>query len=212
VPRATDTCVASQYLPEQIPSRYKPTCSPSGFISFPTPSWRKLLGCDLAHGFVHVDALQRTSVDRIYCAGEATGIGGVDKAQIEGRIAALAACGETAQARALIPSRDRQIRFVHCLRKAFELRDQLRSLTADETIVCRCEDVTHGAISTCLSWREAKLHTRCGMGPCQGRICSPAARFLYGWEMPAPRPPLFPVHTATLAKERQENDVLTPSK
>ena len=47
--------------------------------------------------------------------------------------------------------------------------------------------------------REAKLHTRCGMGPCQGRICGAAGEFLLGWTTPTPRPPLFPVEVATLA-------------
>jgi hypothetical protein len=42
------------------------------------------------------------------------------------------------------------------------------------------------------SWRSAKLHTRCGMGPCQGRVCGPAAEFLFGWKPESVRPPLFP--------------------
>ena len=47
--------------------------------------------------------------------------------------------------------------------------------------------------------REAKLHTRCGMGPCQGRICAPATAFLFGWEGDSVRPPILPAAMRTLA-------------
>jgi len=75
----------------------------------------------------------------------------------------------------------------------------------EATIVCRCEDVTHGEIRTCDSWREAKLHTRCGMGPCQGRICGSAAEFLYGWRRPVPRPPILPVPVEALAARIEDS-------
>jgi hypothetical protein len=40
-----------------------------------------------------------------------------------------------------------------------------------DTIVCRCEDVTFGTLQRHRGWHAAKLETRCGMGPCQGRMC-----------------------------------------
>jgi NADPH-dependent 2,4-dienoyl-CoA reductase/sulfur reductase-like enzyme len=170
-----------------------------GYHLVPNTELAQLLGCDLESGFVVVDESQQTSVKGIYCAGESTGIGGVDKAQIEGRIAALTIAGQLDQARALFKSRDRQMRFARQLAAAFGLRAELRTVPTDDTLVCRCEDVPHSALAPCASWREAKLHTRCGMGPCQGRICGPAAEFLFGWKAPAPRPPLFPADVATLA-------------
>lgn len=174
-----------------------------GFHLIPNTELAQLLHCEIEAGFVRVDTLQQTSVKSIYCIGEATGIGGVEKAQIEGRIAALAASGRPEEARILSAARDRQMRFVQSLQAAFTLRPELRNhlcaQIGDNTIVCRCEDVVHGSLKICRSWREAKLHTRCGMGPCQGRICGPATRFLYGWEAPGLRPPLFPVSVATLA-------------
>ena len=50
----------------------------------------------------------------------------------------------------------------------------------DETLVCRCENVTAGAIREaaamgCLGLNQLKAYTRCGMGPCQGRMCAPTA-------------------------------------
>lgn len=170
-----------------------------GFHLVPNTELAQLLQCELEHGYVRVNELQQTSVSGIYCIGEPTGIGGSDKALVEGRIAALAVTGKVDQARTLFRFRERQMRFARNLAAAFVLRDELRHLPMDDTWVCRCEDVPHSALAQCNSWREAKLHTRCGMGPCQGRICGPAAEFLFGWKAPAPRPPLFPVEVATLA-------------
>jgi D-hydroxyproline dehydrogenase subunit alpha len=164
-----------------------------GFHLVPNTELAQLLHCQLERGYVKVNDFQQTSTGHIYGVGEIAGIGGAEKAQVEGRIAALASAGRTAEARALFPARDRWIRFARELDAAFALRDELRVLAGDSTIVCRCEDVTRNQLAGCRSWREARLHTRCGMGPCQGRICGPATQFLFGWAVPAPRPPLFPV-------------------
>jgi len=85
--------------------------------------------------------------------------------------------------------------------RAFALRSELRALAEAETIVCRCEDVTHAELEGRSSWREAKLHTRCGMGACQGRVCGGASEFLYGWQNTGARPPVYPATVATLAAE-----------
>ena len=47
---------------------------------------------------------------------------------------------------------------------------------SDETLVCRCEEVTAGHIREmaglgCLGPNQTKFFSRCGMGPCQGRVC-----------------------------------------
>jgi len=182
-----------------------------GFHLVPNTELAQLLECRLETGYVGVDALQRTSVENIYAVGEITGIGGVEKALAEGRIAALAAAGRTAEARTLLSTRDRWMRFARRLDAAFALREELRVLPENETIVCRCEDVAHKDLAPCRSWREAKLHTRCGMGPCQGRICGPATQFLFGWAAPAPRPPLFPVEVSTLADTLLHETVSGPA-
>jgi hypothetical protein len=70
--------------------------------------------------------------------------------------------------------------------------------------------VQYDSLAQCHSWREAKLHTRCGMGPCQGRICAPASEFLFGWNAPVPRPPLFPVEVEALAHAADEVASVTP--
>ena len=48
------------------------------------------------------------------------------------------------------------------------------------------------------SKREAKLHTRAGMGPCQGRVCGPALKHLMGWKEDTIRPPIFPASVHAL--------------
>jgi len=172
----------------------------SGYHLVPNTELAQLLDCEIESGYVRVDELQQTSVSGVYCAGELTGIGGVEKAKIEGRIAGLAASGQVEEARTLLGQRDRQIGFARGLSAAFALRDELRMLATSSTLVCRCEDVDYEALAQCGSWREGKLHTRCGMGPCQGRICGPATEFLFGWKLPAPRPPVFPVDVGVLAQ------------
>ena len=175
-----------------------------GYHLVPNTELAQLLQCDLDSGYVRVNELQQSSVSGIYCVGEVTGIGGVDKAKVEGRIAGLAASGRIDLGKALFGERDRQMLFARNLSAAFALRDELRTLATSNTLVCRCEDVPYEAVAQCNSWREAKLHTRCGMGPCQGRICGPATEFLLGWKAPAPRPPLFPVNVEILAHEAEE--------
>ena len=175
-----------------------------GYHLVPNTELAQLLQCDLESGYVRVDEQQQSSVSGIYCIGELTGIGGVDKAKVEGEIAAMAASGRIDRARSMTSQRDRHARFARELSAAFALRQELRSLATSSTLVCRCEDVPYDAVAQCNSWREAKLHTRCGMGPCQGRICGPATEFLFDWKAPAPRPPLFPVEVKKLIHEEQE--------
>ena len=169
-----------------------------GFHLVPNTELAVLLGCRLEDGFVATDDGLQTSVADVYCAGEPTGIGGVELSQLEGQIAALAACGRTDEARKLAMRRRGKLGFVRALAAACRLDPALRSLATEETIVCRCEDVCMGALRARANWRDAKLHTRCGMGPCQGRICGPATDFLFGWPADSVRPPMFPSLVASL--------------
>ncbi|HSU24749.1 MAG TPA: FAD/NAD(P)-binding oxidoreductase [Pyrinomonadaceae bacterium] len=169
-----------------------------GYHLVPNLELAMMLGCNIADGSVAVDELQDTSIENVYCAGEPTGIAGVDSAVVEGTIAGLAATGEIGAARKLFAKRDKARRFGEAMNRAFELRDELRSLARDETIVCRCEDVEYGRLTEFDNFREAKLQTRCGMGPCQGRVCGAATEFLFGWERPIVRPPIFPVKIGDL--------------
>ncbi len=173
-----------------------------GFGLVPNLELPAILGCAFGTASTLVDDRQRTTVPDVYCAGEATGIGGLDAALLEGEIAGLAASGRPDGARALFRARDRARQFARSMEAAFAPRDELRRLARPDTIVCRCEDVTAGALAGRTSWVDAKLQTRCGMGPCQGRICGGATGFLYGWPRGSIRPPIFPVGVASLAASR----------
>lgn len=169
-----------------------------GFGLLPVLESAALLGCEVGGGKVLVDAQQRTSVAGVWAAGEATGIGGVDKALAEGRIAGLAASGQL-PTRADERERARARDFAALLAHTFAPDAALASLCRPDTIVCRCEDVPAGALAPHADWRSAKLQTRAGMGPCQGRVCGAACQVLYGWDAAGIRPPVFPVSAATLA-------------
>jgi len=169
-----------------------------GFHLVPNLELAQLLACEIADGAVHVDEFQQTSVPQVYAAGESTGIGGLELSLVEGEIAGLAAAGKREEAKSLFPERAKQRRFADLLNRTFALRDELKTLAALDTIVCRCEDVSFDRLRAHDSWRVAKLQTRCGMGPCQGRICGSAVEFLFDWKAESVRPPILPVKVESL--------------
>ena len=172
-----------------------------GFHLVPNVELAELLGCVLERGSVRVDEFQQTSVPQVYAAGEATGIGGLELSLVEGEIAGLAVAGKHDDARRLFPAREKQQRFASLLNRTFALRAELKQLATPETIVCRCEDVTFASVQAHDSWRAAKLQTRCGMGPCQGRVCGGAIEFLFGWRAESVRPPILPVRIDSLIRK-----------
>jgi D-hydroxyproline dehydrogenase subunit alpha len=187
-----------------------------GWGLVPNVGLAQLLGCtlDLQHGHpeVAVDALQHTSQPGIWAAGECCGIAGVESARVQGRLAGLSAladanAGANADAagsvlrvpQSLRRSRADGQRYAEALRRAFTLTDPVRRLARPDTLVCRCEDVPRALLEDCDGWLDAKLQTRCGMGPCQGRVCGPATYELFGWQPASPRHLLVPARLDTLA-------------
>lgn len=83
----------------------------------------------------------------------------------------------------------------------------------DDTILCRCEEVTAGAVRTAVDHgapgpNQVKSFLRSGMGPCQGRVCGLAVASVIAERSGKPpqsvdyyriRPPLKPLHLAELA-------------
>lgn len=165
----------------------------------PNSELARLIGCECdAGGFVRVDECCRTSVEGVWCCGEPTGIGGETKAIAEGEAAAYAALGKPIPnlvLRRVEAGRELAIRLKRC----FPVPEWS---CAEETLVCRCEDVSLGELKAARTQREAKLATRCGMGACQGRVCGPIARHLLGFELNRPQSPLVPVRLAEMAPDR----------
>ncbi|MEP6619909.1 MAG: FAD/NAD(P)-binding oxidoreductase [bacterium] len=171
-------------------------CCAQGLM--PNTELARLLGCVIERGAVVVDDHQQTSQARVYCVGESTGVGGVDLALVEGELAGLAAAGSTVDVELLRYRRAPLSRIAAQMAHAFALRDELRSVVTSDTIVCRCEDVAAASLDPRWSMRQAKLYTRVGMGPCQGRVCGGALEFLHGWSPDAVRIPNEPALLSTI--------------
>lgn len=168
-----------------------------------------------------VDAHGRSSRDGVWIAGDGAGIGGVLDAEPGGRLAALDAArflgrldGDAFEQKAATDRRrragNRKARqFIDALDPP---RDPATGLD-DETIVCRCEGLTAGALRTVIRGgvdepNRVKTATRCGMGSCQGRICGNLLTQLIARETGRPeeqigalriRPPLKPVPLGAFA-------------
>ncbi|HET7602635.1 MAG TPA: FAD/NAD(P)-binding oxidoreductase [Gemmatimonadales bacterium] len=170
----------------------------AGFGLVPNTELAQLAGCAVEDGRVRVNERQETSVPGILAAGETTGIAGADAALVEGRIAGSMAAGRAASEELPLARRAGQQQFAAALQRDFALRRELLSLASPETIICRCEDVRRSALDASWDARHAKLMTRAGMGPCQGRVCAPAMAALFGWDFPAVRLPALPASVAAL--------------
>ncbi|MEJ8849012.1 FAD/NAD(P)-binding oxidoreductase [Variovorax rhizosphaerae] len=174
-----------------------------GFGLVPNTELGRMLGCAVTAQpgglALNVNANQATSVPNIFAAGECTGIGGSERALLQGAIAGHSAVGRAIPAEGQREELARWDAFAAQLHRRFSPGEQIRTLTQPDTVFCRCEDVPFGALAGRSDWNDAKLHTRCGMGACQGRVCGAAAQFLLGWSPATPRPPLTPARAATLA-------------
>jgi NADPH-dependent 2,4-dienoyl-CoA reductase/sulfur reductase-like enzyme len=132
------------------------------------------------------DAWGVSSVPNILVAGDGAGIGGALAATCAGRIAALGAvCAlgkidVATRDTAAAPWRAAQARY-NAVRPLLDtLYRPLPKQLDDATLVCRCEEVTAGQLRTAarigaLGMNQLKAFTRCGMGPCQGRMCGATA-------------------------------------
>jgi NADPH-dependent 2,4-dienoyl-CoA reductase/sulfur reductase-like enzyme len=186
-----------------------------GFHLVPNTELAALLGCTIADGVVQVDSHQQTSLAGIYCAGEPTGVAGVDAALLQGEVAGLAAAGLHHRAARLRARRDAEAAFGRAMTRAFALRPELLCLAKPDTVVCRCEDIRFAALQAQASshsgWTEAKLQTRCGMGACQGRVCGPALEAIFGWRNHSIRSPLFPIPVAAMCSAPlNQNEISIP--
>ncbi|GAA1297904.1 FAD/NAD(P)-binding oxidoreductase [Planotetraspora silvatica] len=132
---------------------------------------------------VVVDDLQRSSVDGVYVAGEATGVGGAALAVAEGRLSALALSASLRRpaTAAVVRRLQRAIRrgrkFAAAMHRAYPVPGAWTEWLAEPTLVCRCEEVSYGdLLRACHDLgaedaRTLKMLARPGMGWCQGRMC-----------------------------------------
>ena len=204
-------------------------CASYGFV--PAAQVTSMLGCEHRYdankgGWVPLhDESMQTSVPGIFVAGEIAGIGGAHAAMAEGSLAGLNAArriGKTVNdAGVTAATRDRaQHRaFAALVSDVFAVKPRVHDVISDDTLVCRCEEVTAGEIrGAAAAWgadvNYVKGVTRCGMGYCQGRICGGVveeltARALGGNRGEVGRfrvrPPLKPVTVGELAQLAGQN-------
>ena len=141
------------------------------------------------------DDAMRTTVEHLYVAGDGAGISGAAAAAVEGRLAGLAAAWDLGKLTAadyavkagpLKAALAKAQRFGIQMSKMMTPKAGLLDAVTPETVVCRCEDVTRGEIEDTVKAgafevNQLKSWTRCGMGPCQGRMCGDtAARLVAG--------------------------------
>jgi NADPH-dependent 2,4-dienoyl-CoA reductase/sulfur reductase-like enzyme len=146
------------------------------------------LGCEHARDEAQrcwrpaLDAWGNTSLDGIAVAGDGGGIAGAEAAALAGRIAGIEAVHRLgkldAGARAAPLRRELSTHLAvrPLLDVLFRPSPEILNPPDAATIVCRCEEVTAGAIRDAVSLgatgpNQAKAYLRCGMGPCQGRLC-----------------------------------------
>ncbi len=148
-------------------------------------------GCDLEYRenkggwVVKVDETLESSSQSVYAVGEITGIAGAKKSFIQGKLAAMSilkkmgkinARNRKKETQTLISLDHHQAEYASFLNHLCQVPVSAYAAIPDETMICRCEEITMGTIKKNI--REGfdtigslKKATRCGMGRCQGRIC-----------------------------------------
>lgn len=174
----------------------------------------------------------RTSLPGMFCAGDGAGIRGADAAEISGALAGYAIARDAgALAGDRFARRTRSLRwrerllgpFSDAVSQLMALRPAQVAAVEPGTIVCRCEDVTRREIDAAFDdgardVNQLKHFTRCGMGPCQGRMCGDVAAELLALRVGArqavgywtARPPLRPVALADMSGPFTYDDIPIP--
>jgi thioredoxin reductase len=170
----------------------------------------------------------QTSLPGIFAAGDGIGIGGASAASTRGELAAIGIAMDAglmsaaAADRAASPLRDRlskELAVRGLLDAIYQPRSEIIR-PADETIVCRCEELTAGEVRATaqvgnVSLDRIKSVTRAGMGPCQGRQCGYTVAHIVAEAKAQPvseigfyrvRPPLKPLTLGELASLETDND------
>jgi thioredoxin reductase len=165
-------------------------------------------------GAVAVDEEQCTDIPGLWAAGETTGIGGAALSLAEGEIAGRSAAAKlhgTATSANIdaLRTRRRLRAFAQVIEAAYAPppASVWAARIDDETVLCRCEEVTAASVREAVSelgatdLRTVKLLTRAGMGWCQGRICGPGVAGVSGCPQTSANTPFArPVPLGVLAE------------
>lgn len=194
-----------------------------------------MLGCvfkfdDLQRAYLpEKNAAGLSSIEGVYLVGDGAGIMGADAAELSGERSAWdllikrGVCRDDAE-----PVRSRLQHLDQCLKQisrfrvgletAFPNPDNWIAHLKDDTIVCRCEEISFGDIRQAIAESDIrevnrlKALSRAGMGRCQGRMCAQSSAeilaHLSGQTLSAVgrlrgQPPLKPVPVHALAAASQ---------
>ena len=167
-----------------------------GYGLVPSVELKRLVGCkhrydpDLG-GWIPVrNEDMETSVPGVFAVGDGAGAAGSSVAMFEGRIAGISIARSLGHLSSEEAAK-RKKPYLSDMKKIRRLRDALDrisyprpglfELAHDDTIICRCEELTLGDIKNAIGkgtieMNELKRITRMGMGRCQGRMCAPAVQ------------------------------------
>lgn len=202
-----------------------------GFV--PRIELAQLAGCALEYSapmggwYPRVSAEGESSVPTVWIAGDGGGIAGAKAAEWMGELVALSiaqrrqsipAGEDTGRRTALLARLRKWNRFRGVLERAYPIRPGLTSLAKEDTLVCRCEDlslakVLEGFEHSGGNARSLKVATRLSMGPCQGKMCWPAlTRWLaenkhvdpHQLGPTNPRPPIVPICLGDLCDDQEQ--------
>lgn len=126
----------------------------------------------------------QSSHDKVFVAGDGGGIAGARAAESSGKLAAIGAAlklgalheNDASNLATLIEVELQKHLGIRPLLDFLYAPPEWIQLPGDEVVVCRCEEVTAGRIRemaslACAGPNQTKFFSRCGMGPCQGRMC-----------------------------------------
>ena len=177
----------------------------------------------------NIDQWSNSSIAGIAIVGDSAGIGGAVAAQHAGRLAGL----ESAHLLGCISSKERDenaredrrwlaedLNVRPFLEALFRPSPGLLAEPKNETLICRCEEITAGTIRQAIQAghhdpNQIKFLTRCGMGPCQGRQCDNAISQLVAHELGNDigqnesyriRPPIRPLTIQQLANLQEAGE------
>ena len=169
-----------------------------------------------------------TTVSGIYAVGDGAGVAGSKVAIEEGIVAgvsishAMGYLSEADQTRLVQPAR-RRLQKINRIRKVLdrisEPRPGFYERVKDDTVICRCEEITYGELKQAVAQGAGRLEdvkrmTRMGMGSCEGRMCGPTLIEHMRQIMKAPpeelgylrpRPSIKPVALGVLAAPKHSN-------
>lgn len=202
------------------------------FVHFgliPNTFFTRLLGCHHYWDKQQIcwrpktDSWGNTSSGKVAVCGDSAGIHGALSAEYSGQLVALNiafSLGRINQAirderaRPFLTAKIKDHRIRPFLETMFSPPMKMLSNPSDETIICRCEEVTAGKIRETIRHghhgaNQVKSLSRCGMGMCQGRQCDHAITHILAKELGQSieeiaffrtRPPIKPITIEQLSQ------------